>query len=141
VKRLLENHKLVNHIVPAVRTAGTTNATGIDVSLYDEATFIVSVGAIGNTGTDTTLNVKIQECDESGGTYVDITGAAITELVYTNDDAIASIGVNLGLRTNRKKYVRAVAVVAGSDSVAFGVEALLKAETMPVVNSPASVLV
>ena len=141
MERLLEGQKLVNHIVPASRSAGTVDGTGIDTAGYHEATFLVPIGAIGDTGTDTTLNVKIQESDALGSGYADITGAAITELVNTDDDAIPQIGVRLGGRANRKRYVRAVLAVAGSDAALVGVVALLKAQLQPVTNTPASVLV
>lgn len=141
MERILEALQVVNHIVPLARAAGTVNATGVDCRDADEVAAIVSVGAIGNSGTDTTLNVKLQESDASGSGYVDIAGAAITEVPYTGDDAIPTINVNLGVRANRKRYVRAVAVVAGTDTATYGVELLLKKKTKPVTNTPASVLV
>lgn len=141
MERILEELKAVNNIVPAVRSAGTVNGGAIDTDGYDEAAFVVNVGTIVNTNSDTTLDVKVQECDTSGGTYADITDAAITQLAYTDDDVIATINVRLGGRANRKRYVRAVGVVAGTDSAAYGVAAMLKAREKPVVNDPVSVLV
>jgi hypothetical protein len=140
MERILETLKVVNHIVPASRSAGTTNGTGIDTSGHDEVAFVVPIGAIGDTGSDTTLNVKIQESDNDSD-WSDISGAAITEIANTDDNAIPAINVRLGGRANIKKYVRAVAVVAGSDSLVYGVVAELKAQKAPVTNTPASVLV
>jgi len=141
MEQLLEGQKLVNHIVPASRSAGATNGTGIDTNGVDAATFLVAVGAIGDTGADTTIDCKVQESDALGSGYVDITDAAITQLANTDDNALASIGVRLGGRANRKRYIRAVLTIAGSDAALVGVAVLLKAQQMPVTNTPASVLV
>lgn len=138
--RILEQLKTVNHIVPASRSAGTVEATGIDTRGYDEAAFTVNAGDIDDTSTDTTLAVHVEESDDNQN-WADITGAAITTLTHTDDDAQPSINVRLSGRANRKRYLRAVAVVAGSSTAVYGVTCLLKGSAQRVTQSPAAVFV
>ena len=109
----------------------------MDCSDADAVSALIPVGEIVATGT---LDVKLQESDVLGSGYTDITDAAITQLGDTDDNAAPSIDVNLGLRSNHKKYIRAVHVVANAN-VDSGVVLLLKKKLKPVTNTPATVVV
>lgn len=136
--RLWELVKHENHIVPASRTAGTVNGTGIDTKGYDAAAFSINLGDI---GVATTVTCKIQESDDNSA-WSDISGAAITQLVSTDDNEAPTIDVVLGGQYNRKRYVRAVLVVAGGNAALSHVACeLYRAHEAPVTNSPASVVV
>ena len=136
--RLWELVKHVNHLVPESRTAGTANGTGIDTKGYDAAAFSVNAGSIDPS---TTVDCKIQESNDDS-TWSDITGAAITQLVATDDDKALTIDVGLGGKYNRKRYVRAVLVVTGGGAALSHVACgLYRAHEAPVVNSPVSVIV
>lgn len=144
MERLAENCKWAQSIAPASRTVGAVNGSGVDTRGFDHATLEVQVGAIGNTGTDTTLAVKLQESNDDGvaDAYADIAGAAIVTLAYTDDNKICTVDVRMGGRANRKRYLRAVGTVAGSDAAIYGAAILLtNPEKAPVVNSPVSVVV
>jgi hypothetical protein len=138
-QRILEECLVVNHLTPLSRAANTYDGTGVDASLYTEVTALVSAGAIASTGT---LDCKLQESDVVGSGYTDIVGAAITQLTQAGSDSdkCASISVNLCLRSNRKKYIRAELVTANAAAVC-AVVLLFTAKNRPVVNSPASKIV
>ena len=138
MQRLLQNTKLNQQIAPASRSAGTVNGTAVDASLYTEASLLVDAGAIASA---TTLDVTLQHSEDGSTNWNDISGAAIVQLT-AGAGGLASIGVNLALMSNKRKYLRASAVVGGSSTAVYGVSLLLAgAEVVPVVNSPASVIV
>lgn len=93
--------------------AGATNGTGVDISAY-EGTVLVTLNGIIESGTTPTLDVKLQESDTSGGTYVDIAGAA-----FTQQTAVASaFAAQLALPIDgRKQFIRAVATNGGTSPV------------------------
>jgi hypothetical protein len=82
-----------------LNTGGTTSATtaAIDTVVNGRkarrATFIIPVGTVAAGGG---LSVcKVQDSSTSGGSYADITGAAITTIGDTDDDSIAVIDIDL----------------------------------------------
>ena len=107
----------VQLLVPATRTS-SANGTGVDMKDYvGRIEVTLDVGAV--SGTTPTLDVKVQECDTSGGTYTDIAGATLTQVTTAN--AIHSIQVDIDAA---KQFIRAVATLAGtSPSFACGVNA------------------
>lgn len=113
--------KAVLTIRPVTATATATGAA-VDTLGYNSAAITLEVGAV--SGTTPTLDVKVQECDTSGGTYTDITGAAFTQVTASNNSQILRVdGLGVG---SRKRYIRALGTIAGTTpSFAFGVEALL----------------
>lgn len=136
--RLGQDTRVLPHVAFANRTATTAiNGAGVNRGRYQAALAIVATGTLGAA---TTCDVKLQHSDvDSDGNYVDIAGAAITQLVATDDDIVALIDTRL-----TKKFLRAVLTPGGT--VANGVLAgvvlqLYDPETAPVVNAPAAVVV
>lgn len=72
-----------------------TNATilgaVIDCKGYEHVLHIINVGVLVAGGYD----VKIQDCDTSGGTYTDVTGAAFPSFTASNDLAVYQGGVRV----------------------------------------------
>lgn len=136
MERLAENSLCKQSIPPVDRAAGTVNGTGVDTNGYNEATIIVTEGV---HDADTTLDVHVEESDDNS-TFVDITGAAIVQLAAAPASP-PMIGVRLGGPANRKRYIRAVGVVAGTNSTLYGVNILLSGGNGPVTNAPAAVMV
>jgi len=66
--------------------------------------------AVGSTAEDAAP--KIEECDTSGGTYADITGAALSAVIGATDDN-KLYGIFLDLAKTHKRYVRVNAPHAG----------------------------
>jgi len=117
-------------IRPVTATA-TQTGSAVDTKGYNSAAVVLEVGAV--SGTTPTLDVKIQECDTSGGTYADISGATFTQVTATGSSQILRIE---GLGTSRKRYLRAVGTITGTTpSFAFGVEILLGRAFRGPVNS------
>ena len=63
----------------------------------------VASGAAAGSPTAQTLNAKLQDSDTVGGTYVDITDAAITEIAA--DDGVERVDVDL---SGVKAFIRVV---------------------------------
>jgi len=108
-------------LVPARQRSGTgtTNGTGVDVSAA-EGMGVALLDVNTESGTSPTLDVKLQECDTSGGTYTDIAGAVFTQV--TTGASAQKIPIDLSLA---KKFVRAVGVAGGTSPVfAWGVQIL-----------------
>jgi len=77
--------------VPAAITTATVPATYIDMSDYARIVFIIHVGDMPATST---LDAQVVQATDSSGTgSKNITGAAITQLVATDDDKMVSIEV------------------------------------------------
>lgn len=96
-------------LVPADRTATFAPSSGIDISAYEGLVTIILNSAAG-TGTSPTLDVKLQECDTTGGTYTDVSGATYTQV--TNAAAsVQKITVNAG---DRKKFIALAGTIGGT---------------------------
>jgi hypothetical protein len=137
LEALLEGQKVVHHITPDERTGDGSDVegTGIDTAGCDEATFFVAVG-----GTNGTVDCHIEESDDNSN-WADITDAEIVQIADDGDNVTASIGVRLGGRANRKRYLRAVLTIQNTKVADTYVLCLLRAQQAPVTNTPTSVLV
>jgi hypothetical protein len=106
----LENHVVKGFSIHStIATDTTTNGTAVDMGDSDGPVYgIVSIGNSGDAST--TIQVKLQESDASGGTYTDVSGATVSlaASATANDN---TVDILKGLRT--KQYVRAVVVTAG----------------------------
>jgi len=135
---LSQQVKAEKHILPASRTVGTVDGTGIDTNGYDAICFAVDFGVI---AASTTLDVKIQEGETSTPT-TDISGAAIVQLAAGTGGGKALIDVLLGGLKTRKRYLRADSVVGGSGAAVYGVTyQLYRAKSVPVTQTIAAVAV
>jgi hypothetical protein len=120
MQKLFEDVKAVVDIEPQA-TDTTLNGTAIDITGYEDAMAIISVGAASGTPTGYTVDAKIQESADGSTGWADITGAAITQIVDT-DDVTAEVKVDLR-RAARKGYIRVVltAALTGGSSPAIPV--------------------
>lgn len=120
---LNENYKAVNLVSPQ-EIAASSNGSGVDTMGYgDDLVVILNTGAV--SGTNPTLDVKLQECDTSGGTYTDISGATFGQVSAAN-----KLGVQrVNLTGTRKRYIRAAYTLGGTSTpkVFASVVALLSA--------------
>lgn len=126
----LVNDKLavVDVIDPQAITAGATGVLtdAIDMKNYSRLIAVVMSGTLGTSGT---FDAKFSGCATSGGTYVAITGKAITQMVKaSNDNDIAVIELDRELVAKEGyRYVK-LHLVAGtanstSSAVVLGVAA------------------
>lgn len=98
-------------LLAAASRNASANGTGIDVSAY-EGSAIAVVEFANVSGTNPTIDVKLQESDTSGGTYTDISGASITQ--GTTVATITKIPFEIQAA---KKFVRAVVTLGGTSPV------------------------
>ncbi len=123
-------------VAPIAASAAQTS-DAIDTKGYNSVQFVISNGAATGTPSSYTVDAKVQECATSGGSYVDVTGATITQM--TADNKIQTIAVD-GLGTSRKRYLKLVitpAMTGGTSPKALvaGIANLGRAFSGPVGNS------
>ena len=96
----------------------------IDMSRWGRAAFIVAAGDIDDTGT---VDFKVSQCATSGGTYTDLSGKAITQLVTADDDKQAVVEVSADELGAGMRYLKGnlQTATAGSDVavIALGLDA------------------
>ena len=106
-------------LAPAASRTSTLTGTGIDVLEY-EGVALVLLNASAGTGTNPTLDVKLQHSDDDS-TYEDVTSGAFSQVT----DAAETAGVKV-MKLNvsdLKRYLRIVGTIAGTTpSFDFGVE-------------------
>jgi hypothetical protein len=79
--RLSDKIKIVNAVVPSAGAAGAMTAIAVDGTGYDRVMFVLTTGAATSGGTGT---FKITSSAATGGTYTDVSGAALTNLADTD---------------------------------------------------------
>jgi len=94
-------------ISPQNSAGATINGTGFSRDGFDSCVLVVAAGATTGAPTSFTVDGKLQSSDAVGGTYADITGAAITAL--TAIDTIGNKNVDLGAID---EFIRAVVITA-----------------------------
>jgi hypothetical protein len=106
-------------LAPAASRTSTLTGTGIDVLEY-EGVALVLLNASAGTGTNPTLDVKLQHSDDDS-TYEDVTSGTFSQVT----DAAETAGVKV-MKLNvsdLKRYLRVVGTIAGTTpSFDFGVE-------------------
>lgn len=104
-------------VKPASHAAGTITGAAVDTQGFDEAMVVLDCGVFTATG-DVTL--KVQECATSGGTFVDIDGAAFSNKVQAADELPYVGNINLAKRERYLKIILTVAddaIIAGAGFV------------------------
>lgn len=106
-------------LAPAASRTSTLTGTGIDVLEY-EGVALVLLNASAGTGTNPTLDVKLQHSDDDS-TYEDVNSGTFSQVT----DAAESAGVKV-MKLNvsdLKRYLRVIGTIAGTTpSFDFGVE-------------------
>jgi hypothetical protein len=98
----------LSHFALAPTAQRTANLDGTAVDLVDYEGDIVVILDVENGGTST-LDVKIQSADTSGGTYSDVSGAAFTQVSTT-----ASKQTLVFAKGDAKRYIKAVSTTSTS---------------------------
>jgi hypothetical protein len=111
--RIIANLNVKNLFLPADRsTLAASETTGVDITEYDGDIAVIVNVAVG-TGTNPTFDLKLRTCDTVGGTYVDIPGAAITQV--TDAAAGALNRQKLIIDANKcKAFINAAITITGS---------------------------
>ena len=118
IKSLTEALKAVQAIKADAHAVSTITGAAIDTKGFDEVMFVVNAGTF---AAGATADIKVQECDTSGGSYADISGAAFTQITDALDD---NIYVGRVKCKNWERYLKVVCVV-GTDVADLGVVGIL----------------
>ncbi len=108
-------NSVVELVACAERTSTLTPSSGVDVSDYTGAMNIILQSSAATAGTNPTLNCKLQESDESGANFTDVSGATFAE-VTDAADVTEMIIVNVD---ELKQYIRVVCTVGGTSTPTF----------------------
>jgi hypothetical protein len=79
---------------------------------------------------------KLEECDTTGGTYTDITGAALSAVIADTDDNKMK-AIEISLRAAHKRYVRVNAPTAGNGATGANLEIVGRLSGASVMKSAA----
>jgi len=122
-----DNSNLLELLPIDVHTA-TATGSAVDIKDYVGKLAVFLLTTVGG-GTTPTLDVKIQDSADGSTNWADVTGATFSQVT---DEADAH--VKIGLECNAvKRYIRAVATIAGggSETFTFGVVAIGEKQHKP----------
>lgn len=108
MRSIFEAVKNIQAIDPIAVSAAQTSAA-IDTKGFNSGAVVIVNGVATGTPTSYTVDAKVQHCDTSGGSYTDVTGAAITQI--TADSKIATIRL-MGFGTSLKRFIKVVVTPA-----------------------------
>ena len=97
--------------VASASVTATATSGAIDLKEFDGDVLLVLNCAAG-TGSSPTLDIKVQDSDESGGTYGDLSGATFTQV--TDAASVQTLEVN---KDECKRFIKIVQTVGGSSPV------------------------
>jgi len=124
LRAVLKTLKFTQCLAPTPKDNGDfAGNTYVDTQGLGAVLFLMSTGdlaaAIGSTA-ETTAPL-IEECDETGGTYTAVSGAALADAIADTEDN-KLFGIFVDLTKNHKRYMRVQAPHAGDGS---GTDSLL----------------
>lgn len=135
----IQNTKSVLLTPPQLKDNGDlAGNTYVDVAGWGHVRFLFIIGtldiALGSTAEGNAL--KIEECDATGGSYADVSGAALADAIAADeDDKLFAIDVDLA--KSHKRYMRVNAPHAG-DGIAGVNAAIIAILSKPSGNGPAN---
>ena len=97
--------------VASASVTATATSSAIDLKEFDGDVLLVLNCAAG-TGSSPTLDIKVQDSDETGGTYGDLSGATFTQV--TDSASVQTLEVN---KDECKRFIKIVQTVGGSSPV------------------------
>ena len=101
----------ISAAVASASVTATATSSAIDLKEFDGDVLLVLNCAAG-TGSSPTLDIKVQDSDETGGTYGDLSGAAFTQV--TDSASLQTLEVN---KDECKRFIKLVQTVGGSSPV------------------------
>ena len=98
-------------VVAGVATAAVTStatSSSIDLLEYDGDVMLILDSAAGG-GSSPTLDIKLTESDETGGTFTDLSGATFTQVV--DAASMQTLAIN---KDSSKRFIKIVQTIGGS---------------------------
>lgn len=86
--KLSDTMKPVLHIAETKNNGSPTAISNVNMTGWGHCSFLLGVGDL-----DTTLDAKVQESDDGGSTWSDVSGKAISQLSASDDESILAIEV------------------------------------------------
>lgn len=108
MRSIFDAVKNIQAVDPVAASSAQTSAA-IDTKGFNSGAVVITNGAATGTPTSYTVDAKVQHCDTSGGSYTDVTGATITQIIA--DSKIATIRLS-GFGTSLKRYIKVVVTPA-----------------------------
>lgn len=109
--RLGDKIKQVLACVPSAGAATAMTAVVVDGTGYNRALYTLATGAQATGGT---MTLKITESDASGGSYADITSAALANLGASSGSKVYTLDIPV----NPAKPFQKIAGTIGTDTIA-----------------------
>ena len=122
----IQNMKFVNMLYPQLKDDGDlADNNYVDTSGWNHLRVLMQIGnldiALGSTAEGNAL--KLEECDTSGGSYTDVTDAALADAIAADEDG-KLFAIDIDLRKTHKRYMRLNAPHAGDGAVGVNASAL-----------------
>jgi len=93
-------------LAPTAERTADLDGTPVDLATYEGDVVVILDVEAGGTST---LDVKIQSSDTSGGTYEDVSGAAFTQVSTTADKQVLVFA-----KSDAKQFIKAVSTTSTS---------------------------
>tara|TARA_B100001939_G_C16944203_1_gene619536 strand:- start:2618 stop:2989 length:372 start_codon:yes stop_codon:yes gene_type:complete len=93
-------------LAPTAERTADLDGTPVDLATYEGDVVVILDVEAGGTST---LDVKIQSSDTSGGTYEDLAGAAFTQVSATADKQVLVFA-----KSDAKQFIKAVSTTSTS---------------------------
>ena len=109
-----EQWAVIGVVDPDANGAAEYLTAAIDMSMWSRIVAVVQTGIL---GTSATVDLKLTDSDATGGSYTDISGKAITQLVKaSNDDDQAVINLRFDELNTDARFVKAAMTVGTATS-------------------------
>tara|TARA_R110000772_G_scaffold94595_2_gene192603 strand:+ start:71 stop:463 length:393 start_codon:yes stop_codon:yes gene_type:complete len=115
-RQLTDRATVAVALAPVSKTAGTTTSAAVSMLGFGGGALLVNAGVIGTSGT---VDCKITTSAATGGTYTDVTGAAITQMTQAGGGSGTSqlVSFDMPLGHNFVKTVLVNATAAAIQGV------------------------
>ena len=115
-RQLTDRATVAVALAPVSKTAGTTTSAAVSMLGFGGGALLVNAGVIGTSGT---VDCKITSSAATGGTYTDVTGAAITQMTQAGGGSGTSqlVSFDMPLGHNFVKTVLVNATAAAIQGV------------------------
>ena len=112
-RQLTDRATVAVALAPVSKTAGTTTSAAVSMIGFGGGALLVNAGVIGTSGT---VDCKITTSAATGGTYTDVTGAAITQMTQAGGGSGTSQLVSFDMPTGHT-HVKTVLVNATAAAI------------------------
>lgn len=126
--KTVETQKFVLMLPPISANAGAHSGnTYVDTLGWSHLRVLLISGSLGANVGSTASNVapKVEECDTSGGSYSDVTSAALGSVLTGTTENNMLFAIDIDLTKTHKRYMRVNAPTAGSGACLLSILGIL----------------